>query len=137
MQKLKKITINNEQDILITVTAVRSMLARCSFSAVDEQKILVSISELTRNIIDHANGKGWFLCEVISHGIKIVVKDCGPGIGNLEEILVGKKRTQPKGLGLGLRGVKTLMDEFHIEKNEKGGTTILAIKWESCTSTSR
>jgi serine/threonine-protein kinase RsbT len=75
----------------------------------------------------HACSKGIFYCELIDQGIRFMVTDDGPGILNVDEALSGKK-TSSRGLGLGLSGVKRLMDEFQIETSTRG-TKVVAIKW--------
>ncbi|MDQ0340480.1 serine/threonine-protein kinase RsbT [Caldalkalibacillus uzonensis] len=128
---LHKVYIKNEDDVLQAVTLTRQLVKLLSFSKVDEQKILVSVSELTRNILDHASGKGVFKCELTQDQIRITVIDDGPGIDNVQAALRGKKRAGSQGLGLGLSGVQRLMDEMSIETSTGGGTKIIAIKRKS------
>ncbi|WP_231686842.1 ATP-binding protein [Bacillus sp. JCM 19034] len=102
-----------------------------TFSKVDLQKVIVSVSELTHNILDHAGGLGEFSCEYISDkGLKITVQDYGTGIKEIDKILNGDPNFNRKGLGLGLLGAKRLMDDLKIDTSERG-TTIIAIKWKS------
>lgn len=124
----QKVNISSEDDIYFALSTVRHFVKQLPFSESDKQKIFVSVSELTRNILDHAYSKGLFYCEIIDQGIRFVVTDEGPGIPNLDEILKGKKSATSRGLGLGLSGVKRLMDEFQIETSTRG-TKIVAIKW--------
>lgn len=125
-----KIDIQSENDILLAMSAVRHAMGCLSFSELDKQKVFVSVSELTRNVLIHGHGKGVFQSEMVNEGICLTVTDHGPGIPHVQEILEGKKVASTKGLGLGLSGVKRLMDEFYIETGE-GGTKIIAIKWKS------
>src|SRR4029078_11004264 len=53
--------------------------------------------------------------------------DSGPGIANLPDILDGQYRSKT-GMGLGIIGVRRLVDQFHIEAPPGGGTTIRLIK---------
>lgn len=124
----QEVNISSEDDIHFAISTVRHFVKQLPFSESDKQKIFVSVSELTRNILDHAYSKGLFYCEIIDQGIRFVVTDEGPGIPNLDEILKGKKSATSRGLGLGLSGVKRLMDEFQIETSTRG-TKIVAIKW--------
>lgn len=104
------------------------MMKELRFSAMDQQKVLVSVSELTRNIIDHAYSKGTFLVELTDVGVRLTVTDSGPGIHNVDAILEGKETPTTTGLGLGLSGVKRLMDDFVIETSTKG-TKVVVTKW--------
>jgi serine/threonine-protein kinase RsbT len=103
-------------------------MKKLCLSDMDQQKILVSVSELTRNIISHAHSKGSFHCEQVDQGIRLTVSDEGPGIHNIQDILNGKRVSSSLGLGLGLSGVRRLMDEFDIETSRKG-TKVIATKW--------
>ncbi len=123
----QQVNISSEDDIYFALSAVRHFMKQLSFSESDQQKVFVSVSELTRNVLDHACSKGIFYCELIDQGIRFMVTDDGPGILNVDEALSGKK-TSSRGLGLGLSGVKRLMDEFQIETSTRG-TKVVAIKW--------
>ncbi|WP_019004692.1 ATP-binding protein [Cohnella laeviribosi] len=124
----QKVNISSEDDIYFALSTVRHFMKQLPFSESDQQRIYVSVSELTRNILDHACGKGLFYCELINQGIRFTVTDEGPGIPNIDEVLNGKKGSSSRGLGLGLSGVKRLMDEFQIETSTRG-TKIVATKW--------
>lgn len=125
--------IRSESDIYYILSMVRKILKEQNFNEMDQQKVLVSVSELTRNVLDHADCNGSFSCMKIPSGIRIIVSDKGPGIQNLSSILDGHKSPQSKGLGLGLSGVQRLMDECLIDTTTKG-TSIVATKWSSCTT---
>ncbi|WP_120190711.1 ATP-binding protein [Ammoniphilus oxalaticus] len=103
-------------------------MERLSFSELDKQKVLVSVSELARNVLVHANGQGFIESKILKDSLCITVVDQGPGILNIEEILRCAEVKSETGLGLGLNGVKRLMDEFYVETGE-GGTKIIAVKW--------
>ena len=123
------LVIHSEDDIYIALSLVRQWMAQLSFSEMNRQKVLVSVSELTRNVLDHAYGKGTFQGQLLKNGVCVTVQDQGPGIPNINDILQGNKVVSRRGLGLGLAGVHRLMDEVYIETNE-GGTKVVAIKWK-------
>ncbi|WP_166239908.1 ATP-binding protein [Paenibacillus turpanensis] len=120
--------INSEEDIYLAISRAR-YLADGRFTEADLQCIFVTILELTRNALNYAGGRAVFLCERVEGGLQIQVIDKGPGIPNLDDIFNGSYRS-PTGLGLGLQGVKRMMDTFEIETTEKG-TTVRATKWPS------
>lgn len=123
--------IQSETDIYIILSTVKQSLRECHFSVIDQQKILVSVSELARNVLDHAGQKGWVSWDIDSEQISISVVDEGPGIANYQDILDGKvTNTASRGLGIGLSGTRRLMDEFSIETSERG-TRILVTKRKS------
>lgn len=82
------------------------------------------ISELASNILRYA-GSGTISVKAIDNGIEIVSKDQGPGIENIEEALKGAKKSV-KGLGIGLAGVRRMMDELEIFS--ENGNTVIARK---------
>lgn len=124
----QKMNIRSEDDIYFALSTVRHMMNELSFTELDQQKVFVSVSELTRNILDHAEGKGDFSCEMIKQGIRITVQDKGPGIAELDQVLSGKRPSESRGLGLGLSGVTRLMDEVKVETSVRG-TKVVAVKW--------
>lgn len=124
----QKVNISSEDDIHYALSTVRHFMKQLPFSESDQQKVFVSVSELIRNVLDHAGSKGTFFCELIDRGIRFTVTDEGPGILHLDDVLNGRKVTPSRGLGLGLSGVRRLMDEFQIETSTRG-TRIVATKW--------
>lgn len=96
------------------------------FTRIDEQCVIVSLMEITRNVLDHGGGTGKFICHMVPQGICMLISDHGPGISNLDAINEGECRSY-KGLGLGISGTKRLMDEVQIETSAKG-TKVIAIK---------
>ncbi|MBE4908928.1 ATP-binding protein [Bacillus luteolus] len=122
-------SIINENDILLALSSTNQLIKSLPFSEIDRQKVFVSISELTRNVIMHAKGTGEFICEVNDKGVTIIVKDRGIGIKSISDVMSGIKNPNSQGLGLGLLGVKRLMDEFYIKSSEEGGTTVIVTKW--------
>ena len=90
-----------------------------------------SVSELARNIYLYAF-KGEFTVRILKrgnkNGIEIVAKDNGPGIPDLAMAMKDSFSTSD-GLGLGLPGVKRMMDEFTIDSKSNVGTKVTARKW--------
>ncbi len=107
------------------------MAATIGFAATDATLIATAISELARNIVMYAQ-KGEVMMRSVetaqSKGILIVARDNGPGIRSIQDVLRDGYSTSG-GLGLGLPGVKRLMDEFAIESELKRGTTVTVKKW--------
>ncbi len=100
------------------------------FHLAEATKIGVAISELARNIEQHA-GQGTIT--ITTHGgrdghIEVVAEDHGPGIEDIDRALAGGYSSSG-GMGLGLRGAKRVMDEFEIESTVGVGTRIRAVKW--------
>jgi serine/threonine-protein kinase RsbT len=61
-------------------------------------------------------------------GIRVIARDEGPGIADLERALQDGYTTGG-GLGLGLPGARRLVDDFSIESAPGRGTTVTLVKW--------
>jgi serine/threonine-protein kinase RsbT len=61
-------------------------------------------------------------------GIQVVASDAGPGIADIRQALRDGFSTSGS-LGLGLPGVRRLMDEFEISSQPGKGTTVTVKKW--------
>jgi len=110
----------------------RSLAAALGFSSGDATLIATAISELARNIITYAKS-GEIRLTVINgsarQGIQLVARDQGPGILDVQQALRDGFSTSGS-LGLGLPGVRRLVDEFEIASEENRGTTVTAKKWK-------
>jgi serine/threonine-protein kinase RsbT len=126
VENVYRIVIAREDDVHMASTVGKRVSEEYGLSKSDQTKLVVSILELTRNIVFYA-GKGELFIKPSSYGIEILAIDKGPGISNLEQILNNTVRSKT-GLGLGLSGVKRLMDEFEIISNDNG-TRVRAVKW--------
>jgi serine/threonine-protein kinase RsbT len=128
---LIQIRIRQDTDIVLACQKGRALAARLNFSGNDQVVVVIAISEVARNILEHA-GQGEVTLGVIerdgSAGIIVIAWDEGPGIPDIERALQDGYSTG-KGLGLGLSGAKRLMDEFEIASEIDAGTTITMKKW--------
>ncbi|MBM6617630.1 ATP-binding protein [Bacillus suaedaesalsae] len=121
--------ITCENDILHAISIAHSKMKEFPFSILEKQKVFVAISELCKNILIHSGTTGEVLIESIKNGIRITVIDNGIGIPSINAVLEGKNSPNSKGLGLGLRGVKRMMDVFIITSTKEEGTKIIIEKW--------
>jgi serine/threonine-protein kinase RsbT len=126
--------IRSAVDIVTARQRGRSLALELGFNGADVTLIAAAISEVARNIVDHAK-KGEVLMTGITNpvnggrrGIQIVARDEGPGIRDLAQAMQYGYSTR-KGLGVGLPGAKWLMDEFDIASEVGRGTTITMKKW--------
>lgn len=126
-----RVPINSDQDIVVARQKGRSLAAEAGFSAVDATLIATAISELARNIVSYAK-RGQISLQRLHNlqrtGISIVASDEGPGIPDVRLALRDGFSTSGS-LGLGLPGVKRLVDEFQIISSAGEGTVVKAIKW--------
>jgi serine/threonine-protein kinase RsbT len=126
----QRLPIVTELDIVAARQQGRVLAARLGFSSGDLALIATAISELARNIVQYAQ-HGEILLRIVDEGrrgIEVVARDEGPGIADLT-LAMHDGYSTGGGLGLGLPGVKRLMDEFDIVSELGKGTTITARKW--------
>ena len=124
------IPIASAADVVTARQDGRALAVRIGFQGSDLTIIATAISELARNILEYARVGEVVVGPVQKSGrigIQIVAQDQGPGIGDIERALMDGYSTG-KGLGLGLPGVKRLMDEFEIESGGRG-TVVTVRKW--------
>lgn len=126
-----RVAINSDQDIVLARQKGRSLAAEAGFSAVDSTLIATAISELARNIVSYAK-TGEILLTTLQEsrrkGILIVASDNGPGIPDIRLALRDGFSTSGS-LGLGLPGVRRLVDEFQIISSIGQGTVVKVTKW--------
>ena len=123
--------INSDQDIVSARQEGRALATRLGFSGVDATFIATAISELARNILAYAR-RGEIMLRAIhgsSDGILVIASDAGPGIRDIPQALRDGFSTSGS-LGLGLPGVRRLMDEFEIKSRPGHGTTVSVKKWK-------
>ncbi len=122
----RTIAINSAPDIVAARQAGRDMARELGFGTADQTCLATAISELTRNVCQHA-GRGVCVISDVSDPqmlkIRVQVEDQGPGIPNIEAALTEGFSTSG-GLGLGLVGVRRLAHEFEIQ-SEPGHTQIV------------
>ena len=132
-----KVPVTSDADILLARQRARELASEAEFTAVESTFIATAISELARNILQHA-GEGEVSIRIDQQEcgtvLMVVARDNGPGISDLDRALKDGFSTSG-GLGLGLPGVRRLMDEFEIVSHQDHGTTVIAKKWaRGCTS---
>lgn len=123
--------IDSEDDIILVRRKVRDLAQTCGFDVFATSAVTTAASELARNIWVHA-GRGIACIEKLSDddrfGVRVVFKDEGPGIADVERVLAGGFSTA-KSMGLGVSGSRRLVDEFAIESIVGRGTTVTFVKW--------
>ncbi|HKW30332.1 MAG TPA: anti-sigma regulatory factor [Verrucomicrobiae bacterium] len=125
------VSINSAADIVTARQKGRALALELGFDGSDLTLIATAISEVARNIVNHAKS-GEIVVSPTNHsnkrGILVVARDEGPGIKDIVKAMQYGYSTN-KGLGVGLPGAKWLMDEFDIESKVGKGTTVTMKKW--------
>ena len=127
-----RVAINSDQDIVLARQKGRALASEFGFAAGDATLIATAISELARNIVSYAR-KGEIVLQIINgvnrQGLSIIASDNGPGIPDIRQALRDGFSTSGS-LGMGLPGVRRLMDEFEITSQPGRGTTVAVKKWK-------
>jgi len=127
----QRIAITGNGDLPRAVNAARALAEQVGFATTRQFMIATAVSELATNIVRYAT------CGEVSiaamndrarEGIQVVATDDGPGIDDIERAMQDHYSTGG-GLGLGLPGVRRLMDELMIDSRPGAGTTVTATKW--------
>lgn len=125
------VPIASSSDIVTARQLGRGLAASLGFTGSDLTLIATAISELARNIIEYAVNGAIVMTAVEKAGrpgITILARDTGPGIADVAKAL-GTGYSTGQGLGVGLPGVRRLMDEFEISSRAGEGTSVTVRKW--------
>lgn len=127
----RRVAVVYEADVTRAMLEARMVAKAIAFSEVDIQMIATAVSELARNIIKYAD-RGEIIIDQIEEdyrvGIEIIARDKGPGINDIDQA-VSDNFSSSGTLGLGLPGVKRMMDQFQIQSIVSQGTTVQIRKW--------
>ena len=125
---MARVDVRSDADVCTVRQRGRQIARDLGFSATDLTMIATAISELARNIIWYA-GHGEVQLTVERSGsfsgLVVIASDDGPGV---TDVLQDGYSTSGS-FGLGLSGVRRLMDDFQIESSLDKGTVVTAKKW--------
>jgi serine/threonine-protein kinase RsbT len=127
------IALGDDDGIVAARQTARLLARELGFGLVDQSRIATAVSELARNVVRYADGRGEVVIQELRPsaglvGLEVVVRDDGPGIANVAQAMQDGF-TSGAGLGLGLSGAKRLVDEFSIESVVGRGTIVTIRKW--------
>src|SRR5712692_11522540 len=121
-----RVSIDSDADIVSARQKGRELAGQCGFRSTELAVVATAISELARNIVRYAV-RGEIVLRLIDNGtggkkgIEVVAADDGPGIPDLTLAMQDGYSTSGS-LGLGLPGVRRLMDDFEITSEFGKGT---------------
>jgi serine/threonine-protein kinase RsbT len=126
-----RVPVQSVEDVVTARQQGRALANELGFDSVCATLITAAISEVSRNIVEHAQ-RGEIVLSRVSRGARrglcVVARDFGPGIPDIAQAMQVGFSTR-RGLGVGLPGAKRLMDEFDIECKVGVGTTVTMKKW--------
>lgn len=123
------IDVTNEVDVVVARKRGADMCAELGFSPAMQVRIATIISELVRNIVQYA-GTGSVTITPLSPrpGIEVLACDRGPGIDDINRVMSPSYKSKT-GMGVGLRGTRSIVDEFEIHTAPGQGTTVRVRKY--------
>jgi serine/threonine-protein kinase RsbT len=126
-----RVTVASDTDIVTARQRGRMLASQLGFTSGDATIVATAISELARNIVLYAK-KGEVIVVPVelkdNRGLIITARDEGEGIADIRQAMQDGYSTSGR-LGVGLPGVKRLMDEFEIVSEAGKGTTVIVKKW--------
>ena len=126
-----RVGIDHEADIVAARQKGRELATQAGFPASEATLIATAISEVARNIVIYAR-RGEVVLDLVHdggrHGIRIVARDEGPGIPDVE-LAMRDGYSTGRSLGLGLPGARRIVDEFEISSEVGRGTIVTMRKW--------
>lgn len=128
-----RVQIRDESDLTVVRRHVRESASREGLSGTAIEALATAVTELARNVLDHAAGGSLQIGPARQdgrRGVVVTVSDLGPGIPDIAKAMQDGYSTR-HGLGLGLPGARSLVDEFRIESEVGRGTTITLWKWSA------
>jgi serine/threonine-protein kinase RsbT len=126
-----RVPVASDIDIVSARQQGRALAMRLGFSSSDATMVATAISELARNIVLYAKRGEIILAAVVNSehcGLVITACDNGDGIADIRQALQDGYSTSGR-MGVGLPGVKRLMDEFEISSTVGKGTVVSVKKW--------
>jgi signal transduction histidine kinase/DNA-binding response OmpR family regulator len=119
------VEVRLEQDVVLARQRARQVAGLFGFDAQDQTRIATAVSEIARNAFQYGSGgRVEFLIDGGTPPTLLVrVQDRGRGIADLQAILDGRYHSAT-GMGMGIVGVRRLMDHFRIDSAPGAGTTV-------------
>jgi serine/threonine-protein kinase RsbT len=126
---LERVAINRDEDVTTAVVVVQAHARELGFGNDAIQRLGTAVSELARNIRKYCQASGGDVLidlEEREEGqvrFMVQVRDNGPGIRDLETALRDHYSSSGT-LGLGLPGVRRMVDAFSIISEPGKGTVV-------------
>jgi serine/threonine-protein kinase RsbT len=127
-----QVQISSDLDLVRAREQGRVLAGQLGFIQSDLTLVATAISELARNIVRYARRGEIILRQAQDGGVPgivIIARDEGPGIPDVNRAMEQGYSTSG-GLGLGLPGVRRIMDKFEIVSEVGKGTVVTVVKWK-------
>lgn len=123
--EVAKVPIQGSQDVVLVRFMSRQQAERIGFDAREVISFSTCVSELARNVVQHAKAPGEVIIFDIKKdgkkGCRVVVSDHGEGITNPNQILAESDKMSSGGL----YGTNRFADSLEIKSQIGRGTTVV------------
>jgi stage II sporulation protein AB (anti-sigma F factor) len=121
------------ENVSITRMLIASIGAQLDLSLNDIEELKVAVSEAVSNAIIHGyhNDPDQVVgleIDFDSEALRVVVRDQGCGIADVEQAMQPAYSTDPERMGLGFVFMQSFMDELQVDSTLNKGTTVTMIK---------
>ena len=126
-----RIPVRDEIGTAWSVMEARKAAMAIGFDENICQMIATAVSELANNIVKYADRGEILMDRIIAGsrvGMQVIARDRGPGIEDIQKAMADHYSSGDT-LGLGLPGVKRMMDEFELTSEPGKRTTVTIRKW--------
>jgi serine/threonine-protein kinase RsbT len=126
-----RIELCSDEAVILGRQQVRTIAQQMGLGLLDQTRLVTAVSELGRNVVIHGHCGHMVVNRLEEEGrmgIEVIFSDHGPGIPDLQLAMTDGFSTAGS-MGLGLRGAKRLVDDFHIDTAVGVGTTVTIRKW--------
>ena len=128
---MERFAIRRESDVTMAVLGVQSYARHLGLPEHTIARLSTAVSELANNIVKYCSGCGGDVIIETTDSeafLSVQVRDNGPGIGDLKLAMQDHYSTSGT-LGLGLPGVRRIVDRFGIVSVPGEGTVVsIAVK---------
>lgn len=122
------------ENVAITRMLIASVGAQLNLSLNDIEELKVVVSEAVSNAIIHGyrqNSEELVSIDIEfdDEALRIVVRDEGCGISDVEQAMQPAYSSDPERMGLGFVFMQSFMDELHVDSTIDQGTTVTMVKY--------
>ncbi len=126
---ISQVEIAKEQDLVIARQRANRLGMLAGLTLLDQTRFVTAVSEICHNAYRYAGGGttefGWSDGGSTTQHLTATIKDKGPGIEGVENILDGSHKSS--NVGRGLCGTKRLVDLFDLKSGPEGTVVVLGI----------
>lgn len=119
--------VRSDRDLVVARRRTRRIAELLGFERQDQTRVATAVSEIVRNALLYAHDASiaFSIRDAEQPRLVITVKDKGPGVSNLADVLAGRYVSRT-GMGVGIVSARRLSDDFQISTGPAGTTVVLA-----------